>query len=250
MGLFSFITSPISSVMGDLTGANQAADATNQATQAGRETAAASNQTIRDMYSTGRQDQLPFLTPSLSALPMYQSAVLGGPVQYQDPNYQRLTAFDPGYVQGKNTYRGPDGTLTDQPPMLTASYNFQASPSYQWQKEQGLKDLGRSLRALGRSNSTYGMNARGRFLNELNANEYNTGLNRLASLAYGGQGTASNIAASGGNAAGQTAGVNANLSNLVSHNASRLGDLYTNYSPLNMGLNIAKVGAAFIPPAA
>jgi len=230
----------------DITGKGAAANANKAAISAQKEMAGASNQTIRDMYNTGRTDQLPFITPSLSALPYYQSAILGGPVQYQDPNYQRLTSFDPEYKAGSTQYRAPDGSIVDAAPMLSAEYNPQESPGYQWQLQQGQKQLDRTLRSLGRSNSTYGMQQQGNFIQNLNANEYDKGINRLATLAGFGQGTNANVAGSGNQAAGQIAGVNTSTANSLGNLYSQLGSLYTDYSPLNLGLNAAKVGAAFL----
>lgn len=254
MGLFDFVADVATggiygAVTGkgfDITGKGAAAEQNQKAINAQQQIAGASNQTIRDMYQTGRQDQLPYMIPSLSALPMYQSAVLGGEVQYADPRYQRLTTFDPEYQQaleqygGDKTmtfYRTPEGTFTNQAPTLTAKYDLQQDPGFQWRNKQ----LDRSLRSLGRSNSTYGMQAKADF----SGNEYDRSLSRLSQLAGFGQGTASNVASQGGSAAGQTASVNSNLANSLSNLYGQRSQLYTDYSPLNLGLNAAKVGASF-----
>ena len=274
MGFFSFVGDAISDITDPFTGADKAQDANNAAIAAQREMAGASNQTIRDMYQTGRQDQLPYMTPSLSALPMYQSAVLGSDVEYMDPRYQRLTSFDPDYgtalqqfrstsegapqmltgalsgirnkISGQGgagaatpqLYRTPEGGYTDKPPMLTAKYDLQQDPGFNWRNKQ----LDRSLRSLGRSNSTYGMQAQADF----SGSEYDRSLSRLSQLAGFGQGTAGNVAQQGSSAAGQIAGVNTNLANSLSSLYGKQADLYTNYSPLNLGLNAAKVGAAYL----
>lgn len=220
-----------------LSGKDDALEQNQAAINAQKEMAGASNQTIRDMYSTGRSDQLPFIAPSLSALPMYQSAILGGPVNYADPNYQKLTSFDPGYVAGKDQYRAPDGSIVDRAPMLSAEYQVQNDPGFKWRNQQ----LDRSLRSLGRSNSTYGMQAKADFA----GNEYDRGVNRLATLAGFGQGTNSNVAASGNQAAGQIAGVNTNTANSLGSLYSQRGGLYTDYSPLAIGMGVASVGASY-----
>lgn len=232
MGFFSSILSPI---IGDITGQDEALKQNQQAINAQKEMAGASNQTIRDMYQTGRQDQVPYMTPSLSALPMYQSAVLGGAVDYQDPRYQRLTAFDPGYKQGQTLYRAPGGSVTDKPPMLSANYQLDNDPGFQWRNRQ----LDRSLRSLGRSNSTYGMQAKADF----SGNEYDRSLSRLATLAGFGQGTAGNVAGQGNQAAGQIAGVNMNTARSLGDLYGQRGGLFTDYSPLNMAMNGAKIAA-------
>ena len=236
MGFFSSILSPVKSILGDITGQKDALEQNQQAINAQKEMAGASNQTIRDMYQTGRRDQLPFMTPSLSALPMYQSAILGGPVEYADPRYQALTAFDPGYVQGQTRYRAPDGSIVDKAPTMTANYSTEGDPGFQWRNRQ----LDRSLRALGRSNSTYGMQARADFA----GNEYDRSVNRLATLAGFGQGTAGNVAGQGNQAAGQIAGVNMNTARSLGDLYDKRGGLFTDYSPLNMAINAGKTAAA------
>lgn len=236
MGLFGSLLNPFKNILGEVTGQNDALEQNQQAINAQKEMAGASNQTIRDMYQTGRQDQLPYMTPSLSALPMYQSAVLGGAVDYQDPRYQRLTAFDPGYKQGQTLYRAPDGSITDKPPMLSANYQLDNDPGFQWRNRQ----LDRSLRSLGRSNSTYGMQAKADF----SGNEYDRSLSRLATLAGFGQGSAGNVAGQGNQAAGQIAGVNMNTARSLGDLYGQRGGLFTDYSPLNMAINAGKTAAA------
>lgn len=248
MGLFSFVGNALSAITDPLTGAGAAKDQNQAALNAQREMAGASNQTIRDMYSTGRTDQMPFINASLSALPMYQSAITGQAVNYVDPTYTRLTPFDSGYVPGQAKYRAPNGTIVDKAPMVSSKYNMQESPGYQWQLQQGQKQLDRTLRSLGRSNSTYGMQQQGNFIQNLNANEYDKGINRLATLAGFGQGNVSNVANSGASAANQIAGVNTNTANSLGTLYAQRGGLFTDYSPLQIGLDAAKVAMAGAKP--
>lgn len=222
----------------DITGKGAAQDANRQNLASQQNIAGATNKTVRDMFNTSRSDQMPFIQPSLSALPMYQSAVLGGPVQYSDPNYRKLTAFDPGYAEGIDQYYAPDGSIVDKAPMLSANYQLENDPGFQWRNKQ----LDRSLRSLGRSNSTYGMQAKADF----SGNEYDRSLSRLSTLAGFGQGANNQMAQNNQQAASQTANVNSNLANSLSGLYKNQAGLYTNYSPLNLGLNAAKVGAAFI----
>jgi hypothetical protein len=236
MGLFDFALSPFKSVLGDLTGQSDALEQNQKAIDAQKQMAGASNQTIRDMYSTGRSDQMPFINASLSALPLYQSAVTGQPVNYTDPSYVKLTPFDKGYVQGADKYRAPDGSIVDKAPQMSTKYDLQQDPGFQWRNQQ----LDRSLRALGRSNSTYGINAKGDF----SGNEYNRSLGRLSQLAGFGQSNVGNVAASGNTAANQIAGVNTSTANSLSSLYGQRGGLYTDYSPMNMALNFGKAAAA------
>lgn len=272
MGFFDFAGDIVGDILDPITGKSDALNQNKKSMESTERIAGASNQTIRDMYSTGRQDQLPFVTPSLAALPYYQSAILGGPVEYQDPRYLRMTSFDPDYQQansqwqqnnpqpvvngpdgkplapaGVQLYRTPEGGYTDKPPMLSATYNPQTNPAYQWQLDQLNKNSRRTLASLGRSNSTYGMNARNDAQMALTGNEYEKGINRLATLAGFGQGTSGNIAQSGTQAAGQTAAVNSNASNSLNNLYTQRGGLYTDYSPLAVGMDLASVGAKFLP---
>jgi hypothetical protein len=236
MGFFSSLLNPFKSILGEVTGQNDALNQNQKAIDEQRLGREESTQTLRGMYMTGRQDQLPFITPSLSALPMYQSAVLGGAVDYADPRYQALTAFDPGYVQGQTKYRAPDGSIVDKAPTLSANYQLDNDPGFQWRNRQ----LDRSLRSLGRSNSTYGMQAKADF----SGNEYDRSLSRLATLAGFGQGSAGNVAGQGNQAAGQIAGVNMNTARSLGDLYGQRGGLFTDYSPLNMAINAGKTAAA------
>lgn len=231
MGLFGFVDNLLG-----LSGKSDALKQNQNAINAQKEMAGASNQTIRDMYNTSRTDQSPFINASLSALPLYQSAITGQSVNYTDPNYTRLTPFDAGYVQGATKYRAPDGSIVDAAPQMSTKYDVQEDPGYQWRNQR----LDRSLRALGRSNSTYGMQARADF----NGSEYDRSVNRLASLAGFGQSNVGNVASSGNSAANQIAGVNTSTANSLGNLYGQRGSLYTDYSPLNLAMNGAKLYAA------
>jgi hypothetical protein len=113
---------------------------------------------------------------------------------------------------------------------------YETSPLYQWQLQQGEKNINRALQARGRSNSSYGLNTLANFYNALGANEAQQNYNRTmdmtklgleASLAqaqqqgqYGSQASAVYQAAAQGDAqAAQTL-------------ATQLGVSYTQYSQL------------------
>lgn len=206
--------------------ANTAAAASDRAAQLSVE---ASNKA----YDASRADFLPFLSPSGRAMATLQSAIYGGPQEYIDPNYQfdretgkYVNMRNPGvipdsvfsssaqngaplkFVRGitapviKAANKGLAGAGAprigvDNPPMLTATFNPRESESYKWQKERGLADLNRTLRMNGRLNSTAGMNATGRFLGDLNANEYDRQINQLLNLVRIGQGAAGSTTAAG-----------------------------------------------------
>lgn len=104
-------------------------------------------------------DYQPYQDMTLRALAQLQSANYGGPQQYMDQN---------GVMQ-------------------TTSYAPQESEGFKFTKENTLRDLDRYLRSKGRSNSTYGMNATGRTLGELNATNEQQQYSRLGDMIKMGQ---------------------------------------------------------------
>lgn len=129
--------------------------------QAGKSMKSGANNQIaleREMFNYSKGLQKPFYDLGLPAFKSYASAITGT----IDPN------------TGK-------------------TWTPETSPAYQWQKQQGEQNLSRSLRALGRSNSTYGMNATGDFNRNLAGAEYQNQLARLADLSNIAQGGASDL---------------------------------------------------------
>lgn len=104
-------------------------------------------------------DYQPYRELSLRALANLQSANYGGPQQYTDQN---------GVMQ-------------------TTTYSPQESEGFKFIKQNTLRDLDRYLRARGRSNSTYGMNAMGRTIGELNAQNEQQQYGRMGDLIQMGQ---------------------------------------------------------------
>lgn len=206
--------------------ANTAADATQKAAQLSVD---ASNKA----YDASRADFQPFLSPSGRAMATLESAIYGGPQQYMDPNYRfdretgkyiningakvvpvpsttgnlkPLRYIMPVARTAQNAVNSAGAKIgVDSPPMLSTTFNPQQSESYKWQKERGLADLGRILRMQGRGNSTAGLNATGRFLGDLNANEYQRQLDQLWNLVKTGQGAAGTVSGAGSSNAANNA---------------------------------------------
>jgi hypothetical protein len=61
--------------------------------------------------------------------------------------------------------------------------SYETSPLYQWQLQQGEKNINRSLEARGRQNSSYGLNTLANFYNSLGANEAQNNYNRTFQMA-------------------------------------------------------------------
>lgn len=108
----------------------------------------------------------------------------------------------------KQYYRDPSGNIsTNAPPMLQSKeFNPTETDAYKWQQSQMEKDTGRTLRSLGRANSTYGMNVMADQNRNLAASEYDRQLGRLADLtniARGGSSALAGAASGYANSAGQ-----------------------------------------------
>jgi len=212
----------------------------------------------------------PFYNKGLSAFNQYNSAVTGE--KYIDPNYHKLTreegdALNYAYRErmgipwdasngGQTTYngmpvndpliaayRGPDGTYTGQPPVI--SWTPTESPAYKWQQEQANKNNSRTLRALGRENSSYGMGEQFKTQQNLAASEYDRQLGRLADMTNIARGGASALTGAS-NTYGTQASNNAITSaNNTANNALMGGVLAQNnaqnnisnlYGTANLGL--------------
>lgn len=111
----------------------------------------------------------------------------------------------PFYNRGLQGFDQYASAITGTPMANGKTWSPTETPAYQWQQQQQDKNLGRTLRSLGRSNSTYGMNVRADANRNLAASEYDRQLNRLASLtdvARGGAASLGNASSNYGNTAG------------------------------------------------
>lgn len=141
--------------MSDIAKSKQEKDSMDQARATQRE---------GELYQRGLDQQTrdmyrPFYDLGLPAYKSYASAVTGG----IDPN------------------TGHTWTPTD-------------SPAYQWQMDQANKATSRSLRALGRQNSTFGMNTIADSNRNLASKEWDSQIGRLADLSNIARGGASSLA--------------------------------------------------------
>jgi len=71
------------------------------------------------------------------------------------------------------------------------------SPAYKWQQDQQQKTLDRRLSSMGRSNSTFGINAATEASGNLAASEYDRQLNRLSNMVNIGRGGAAALTGAG-----------------------------------------------------
>lgn len=154
---------------GSMVSADSARSSSNKARDA---ESAAQGQALdleREQFEYQKRLNEPFYNMGLPGAASYASAILGKPQQYTDLSGNKLTA-----------------------PVWTPQEN----PAYKWQQQQMEKNTLRSLRALGRSNSTYGMNALTEGNRNLAATEYDKQFGRLADLANVARGGASSLAGS------------------------------------------------------
>jgi len=118
-------------------------------------------------------------------------------------NQARLQPLYDMTLPGAESYYAASAGQVD--PRTGRPWSPANNPAFQWQQEQLNKQMGRSLRALGRSNSTFGMNTLADANRDLIASEYDRGYNRLgnAEAAFRGYltGTNANTTASGNSTA-------------------------------------------------
>ena len=139
--------------------------------------------------------------------------------------------YDKG-LKGFNAYADTVMSGVD----ANGKFNPTTSDSYKWQDNQ----LGRTLRSMGRSNSSYGIAER----SNLAANEYDKQLARLADLTNIARGGASSLASA---SAGFSNSASQNLINSGNNqaNASLAGGLMQQnglYNGINSGMSLANLG--------
>jgi hypothetical protein len=129
-----------------------AEDAQNKAIE---QQASASDKALKlqqEQFDYQKSLQDPFFKGSLPSYYNLVDAISGQRQPYADPNYIKV-------VNGPNAgkYQGLNGEIVDTPPMLQSqAFNPTETDAYKWQQQQMDKNTGRTLRSLGRSNSTYG----------------------------------------------------------------------------------------------
>lgn len=247
-------------------------NAIKKAGGAANATAAMQDATQREMFYRTLEENQPFRAAGLSALPQLQSAILGGKVDYADPNYRQMSedeanryraqqvwakiqrgevdgfpdlfkdisggedaigriARDPNMLRayadekGEKLYIGPDGTITSKPPMLSAEYDYKASPSLIPQT----RAYNRALASRGLSGS--GQAAMG--VADLAANDYDKQLARMSGLVDIGRGAASSNVGAIQNMGNNLTNIQGNLGSTQANLALKQGE---NRSSLYSGL--------------
>jgi hypothetical protein len=243
--------------------------------QAAGATAAAADRSEgfqREMNQQATSEFKPFRNSGLSALPYYQSAILGGPVEYDDPNYQAIDSGeieslnnrylqegkDAAYFMGKDAnflnkhralipgsnlydplkkyFRAPDGSITTSVPKLSATYNHEESPAAKWLTQQGTQALNRSLASRGLSGSGQAATGLANLRTGIMAQDYDKSLARMGSLVDIGRGAATSTAAASQN-------LGTNLSNLYTGVGAANANAAMNAGQARAGLYSGIAGA-------
>ncbi len=224
-------------------GAQQAADAQLQAAQISANEAARQYDITRGDYAPGRivgeqalyklADMLGVGRPTQS---MADRAISSGPVSMaglgQLGGYGGLGAAfgDPANDGGKGLIALYNGgmpvTAEGQPAVsLTPGYQgFEASPGYQFRRDEGSKAIERSAAARGLLRSGATQKAIGRYVDGLASSEYDSYAQRLMSLAGVGQAATGGTAAAGAQASGQAANAAMNAGQGIAQGAINTGN--------------------------
>lgn len=178
-------------------------------------------------YEKGQADFKPFLEAGTGALSQLGRMNAGEGIA-GDPQYQK-------YLAEMEGMRDPTKYLTNADEIFN-------NPIYKFQRDEANKGLSRSLRSLGRENSTYGLNAMGKQNNQLALDATNqligldnTRFSRLSGLAgtrYASLADQYNrlrdLAGSGQAAAGMTSNAGANYGNSVTQTLTNMGNSRAN----------------------
>jgi hypothetical protein len=98
----------------------------------------------------------------------------GGPPANTPPPAAPTTPPGPGNAPGGSSmYPVNGGGLRVNPNYLPEIWDYQDSPEYQWRLAQAMRNANRVNLAMGRSNSTFGMNAMNRLASDIAAEEVN-----------------------------------------------------------------------------
>jgi hypothetical protein len=258
-----------------------AADAAGDAAGQQGQASAAALQLQRDQFNYQKSLNEPFYKGSMPAYYQYLSAVTGQPQSYVDPNApgaktltdQEIQAANIAaikqqfpdwtdnmiaiglkrgeglpYQMGGTYYRDANGGISTEAPASamksTGVWTPTETPAYAWQQEQANKNNSRTLRALGRENSSYGMGEQFKTQQNLAANEYDKQLSRLSDLTNVARGGASTLT-QGGNAYSTDAANNLINSGNNQANATLAGGMMQQnnlYNAISTGMGVLNTG--------
>lgn len=200
----------------------------------------------RGMYDDTVKRYEPYSNLGLSALPQLQSAILGGPVSYDDPNYHPMSDQERAHeiwkgmqsgkyeqsadfqkdirngedplnrimrdrslidLAGEKMYRAPDGSIVGAAPKLSMTYDHKASPAAQYQLQQGTKMFNRAAASRGLSGSGQAVTGLADLSQRTFAEDYDKQIGRLGGLVDIHRGAASGLAQAGQNTGNSLANI-------------------------------------------
>lgn len=218
----------------------------NKAAKASQKGAELSAETERYMYDTTRADQAPYREVGSGAL--YKLADMygvprptGAPANdraTQQPNLPASSGVLAGGFRGIGNVLGQPTNIPAQPAReMTPGYDgWQASPGYEFRRDEGMKAMERAASSRGLLGSTATKKALGRYADGLASSEYENYANRLASLAGVGQ-TATQATSQAGQAAAN------GMSQAFTNAGNAKASAYANTgSAINSGINNALSG--------
>ena len=196
----SLISGTIGAIMGS--------DSTESAAQTSAQAQETAAQTAADaQYKTfAGQEALnqPYMDASQEAIGQLQSAILGGPQNYQAPGYS--------YDIQTGKWNGPDGTV-NSPPQLSTTYDLKTSPEFQADQQYTQEALHKSLLAMGRGNSSYGAYLSGQLASEGAQRDMQTQISNLSGLAGIGGASTSALTSAAGNVGNNVSNIATNVGN-------------------------------------
>lgn len=222
----------------------------NNAASAQRDAAQQASETERYMYDTTRSDYAPYRQVGQGAL--YKLADMYGISRPQASATVQPAQTQSRYgVTGWNNGVPIDGNAPAMS-MTTGYEGFQASPGYQFRKQEGLDAIKANMSARGLLGSTATSRLMDRYAEGLASQEYDAYANRLAGLAGIGQSATGSTAAAGSQAAGaigqaQMAAGNArassyaNTGSAINNGLTNLASAYMynqqgGFKPVNYGM--------------
>lgn len=205
-------------ITGELTGANDANRSVKRAMDAQRNATSSSLGTLGTQYDKAQQYQSPFAQTGYDALSMLNSAILGRPAQGYtvDP----LTGIPT--AGGMVNFAGSPMSFTGQQQLSALNKSF---------ANRGM--LGSGQAAVGQSN--------------VYASDAENQIARLMSLLGVGQPAVNNLTNAATNYGSQVSNLNTGQASALSNLYGQQGQIATNFSPWNMGMQIGELGAKFMP---
>lgn len=238
-----------SKALGSITGANKAEKSANNAIAAQTKQADNALAAQREMFDLSRQDLSPYMDTGRNALMQLDYLTTGRApeMSYQDQmELERLMSMT-GQLSPQDQQKLQYLQSQQKQFQGFTPTSFQSSPMYDLQMDDFTRNMNAQLAARGGFNSRGGLNALSDGFRRIGAEEQERQYGRLAGLANYGMGTANQAAQGALQSGNAQAGIYQNKGNAMAQGNYAKGQLYTTYSPLNVGMSIASTASKFVP---